>query len=244
MLKDKIAIVTGASRGIGRAICEELAKNGANIVINYAGSYEQALITEEICKKYGAKTILIKADVSKTEEVTQMVQKTIETFGKIDILVNNAGITKDNLVMKMTKEDFCDVIDINLVGSFLCMKEVYRTMMKQKYGKIVNISSVVGVVGNAGQINYSASKAGVIAMTKSLAKELGSRNINVNAVAPGFIKTDMTSDIKNIDEIEKSIPLKRLGNTADIAKVVSFLSSDNAEYITGQVINVDGGMVM
>lgn len=244
MLKDKIAIVTGASRGIGRAICEELAKNGANIVINYAGSYEQALITEEICKKHGAKTILIKADVSKTEEVTQMVQKTIETFGKIDILVNNAGITKDNLVMKMTKEDFCDVIDINLVGSFLCMKEVYRTMMKQKYGKIVNISSVVGVVGNAGQINYSASKAGVIAMTKSLAKELGSRNINVNAVAPGFIKTDMTSDIKNIDEIEKSIPLKRLGNTADIAKVVSFLSSDNAEYITGQVINVDGGMVM
>lgn len=246
MLKEKVAVITGGSRGIGRAICQEFAKNGANVVINYAGREKEALETEEICKKLGVKTLVIKADVSNSSDVAEMIAKTIETFGRVDILVNNAGITKDNLLMRMTEQDFDDVIDINLKGTFLCMKEVYRIMMKQKYGKIVNISSVVGVMGNAGQMNYSASKAGIIGMTKTMAKELSARGVNVNAVAPGFIKTEMTEELgeENLKKASEAIPLKRLGESEDIAKAVCFLASDNASYITGQVLNIDGGMVM
>lgn len=244
MLKDKVAVVTGGSRGIGRAICVELAKNGANIIINYAGNESKALETQKICEDLGVKTLLIKADVSNAKQVEEMFKTVLEKFNRVDILVNNAGITKDNLLMRMTEQDFDDVIDINLKGAFLCMKQVYRVMMKQKYGKIVNISSVVGVTGNAGQMNYSASKAGVIGMTKTMARELASRNINVNAVAPGFVKTDMTSELgeDTLNKIE--IPLKRLGDAKDIANAVLFLVSDSANYITGQVLNVDGGMVM
>ncbi len=244
MLNGKIALVTGASRGIGRAICVDFAKNGANVVINYAGNEQKAKETEEICQKLGVKTLVIKADVSSNDEVEQMYAKIMEVFGRVDILVNNAGITKDNLLMKITEQDYDDVLDINLKGTFLCMKHVYRIMMKQKYGKIINVSSVVGVMGNAGQVNYSASKAGVIGMTKSMAKELASRNVNVNAVAPGFISTDMTADLDTDYIVKAGVPLKRLGEAEDVAHLVSFLASDNANYITGQVINVDGGMVM
>lgn len=246
MLKNKVALVTGGSRGIGRAICEEFAKNGANVVINYMGNEQKALETKQICADFGVQTLVIKADVSKANEVESMFTQIMDTFGRIDILVNNAGITKDNLVMRMSEQDFDDVIDINLKGTFLCMKQVYRIMMKQKYGKIINISSVVGVCGNAGQINYSASKAGIIGMTKSMAKELSARRINVNAVAPGFIKTDMTQELDAgiLKNAEQQIPLKRLGEATDIANTVCFLASDKASYITGQVINIDGGMVM
>lgn len=246
MLKDKIAVVTGGSRGIGRAICVEFAKNGANVVINYVGNEQNALETERLCKEYGVKTLVVCGDVSNSTQVEEMFVKTMETFGRVDILVNNAGITKDNLVMRMTEQDFDDVIDINLKGAFLCMKQVYRIMMKQKYGKIINISSVVGVMGNAGQVNYSASKAGIIGMTKSMAKELASRNINVNAVAPGFIKTDMTDELgqEYLEKATSAIPLKKLGECEDIANAVCFLASENARYITGQVLNIDGGMVM
>ncbi|MFI3226274.1 MAG: 3-oxoacyl-[acyl-carrier-protein] reductase [Clostridia bacterium] len=246
MLKDKIAVVTGGSRGIGRAICVELAKNGSCVVINYMGNEQKALETEQLCKEFGVKTLVIKADVSKFEQVEAMFTQIMANFGRVDILVNNAGITKDNLLMRMTEQDFDDVININLKGAFLCMKQVYRIMMKQKYGKIINISSVVGVVGNAGQMNYSASKAGVIGMTKSMAKELSARGINVNAVAPGFIKTDMTEELGTqiLEKAAQEIPLKRLGDAQDIANTVCFLASDKASYITGQVINIDGGMVM
>lgn len=244
MLKDKIALVTGGSRGIGRAICVELAKNGANVVINYAGNEQKALETQSLCQEYGVKTLVFKADVSNAAEVEAMTKATTEAFGRVDILVNNAGITKDNLLLRMTEQDFTDVIDINLKGSFLCMKQVYRIMMKQKYGRIINISSVSGVSGNIGQMNYSASKAGVIGMTKSLARELASRNVTVNAVAPGFIKTDMTGDFSEefVQNIKNQIPLSKLGEALDVAQAVVFFAS--SKYITGQVLNVDGGMVM
>lgn len=246
MLEGRVAVVTGASRGIGREVALTLAKYGADVVVNYNGSEEKAKEVVVEIEKFGRKAIAIKASVSSMDEVSQMIDETVEKFGKIDILVNNAGITKDNLVLKMTEDDFDAVIDTNLKGTFLCMKQVYRLMMKQRYGRIINMSSVIGVSGNAGQVNYAASKAGVIGMTKSLARELGTRGVTVNAIAPGFIETEMTDVLsdKVKQEIEGQIPLKRMGRVQDVAEAVAFLASDKAAYITGQVLHVDGGMVM
>lgn len=243
-LTGRCALVTGASRGIGRAIAVALAKAGADVAINYSGNEEAAKQTENICAAYGVNTLVIKADVSKTEECKAMVEQVKERFGKIDILVNNAGITRDKLMIGMTETDFMDVINTNLKGSFLCMQMVSKLMLKQRYGRIINLSSVVGLHGNAGQVNYAASKAGVIGMTKSAAKELASRNITVNAVAPGMIETDMTAVIpeKAKEAMMESIPAGRAGKPEEIAIVVAFLASDAAAYITGQVVSVDGGM--
>ncbi|MGL4570886.1 MAG: 3-oxoacyl-[acyl-carrier-protein] reductase [Clostridium sp.] len=246
MLKDKCAIVTGASRGIGKAIAKKLASLGANIVLNYRSNEEEALKVQEEILAYGVEVLLYKCDISDFNAVSEMVKCSKEKFGNIDIMVNNAGITKDTLILRMKEEDFDKVIDVNLKGVFNCLKAITPIMVKQKVGKIVNLSSVVGLVGNAGQVNYAASKAGVIGMTKSLAKEVGSRGITVNAVAPGFIDTDMTEILgeKFKEEAKKNIPLKRLGNPEDVAGAVAYLVGDEASYITGQVLNVDGGMVM
>ncbi|MFI3176049.1 MAG: 3-oxoacyl-[acyl-carrier-protein] reductase [Eubacteriales bacterium] len=241
---NKVAFITGGSRGIGSAICMDHAKNGYDIALNYAGNEAKAQETKAACEAYGVQVLLVQGDVSSDEAVSKMVANIVETFGGIHVLVNNAGITKDNLLMRMSEADFDAVVDTNLKGSYLCMKHVIRTMMKQRYGRIVNMSSVVGIAGNAGQMNYAASKAGVIGMTKSLAKEVGSRGITVNAVAPGYIETDMTSGLleEHKEAIATHISLGRLGTPEDIAKTVSFLTSENASYITGQVIAVDGGM--
>lgn len=246
MLEGKIAVVTGGSRGIGREIALTLAGYGATVVVNYNGSKEKAQEVVDTIKSRGKEAIAIKASVSNSKEVESMIKEVMDQFGRIDILVNNAGITKDNLMMKMTEEDFDAVIDTNLKGTFYCMKQVYRIMLKQRYGRIINMSSVTGVIGNAGQVNYAASKAGVIGMTKSLARELGSRGITVNAVAPGFIETEMTDVLsdKVKEEIANQIPLKRMGDVKDVAETVAFLASDKASYITGQVLHVDGGMAM
>ncbi|EPB8179087.1 3-oxoacyl-[acyl-carrier-protein] reductase [Clostridium perfringens] len=246
MLKDKVAIVTGGTRGIGRAIALKLADHGANIVINYRNSDKEAEELKAILEEKGVKVLTVKCDISNFEDSKNLMDKCKEVFGKIDILVNNAGITKDTLIMRMKEEDFDNVIDVNLKGTFNCAKHASAIMLKQRFGKIINMTSVVGIAGNAGQVNYAASKAGVIGLTKSLAKELGSRGITVNAVAPGFINTDMTASLseKVKEEASKNIPLKRLGDPEDVANLVRFLSSDAANYITGQVINVDGGMVM
>ena len=246
MLKDKVAIVTGGTRGIGRAIALKLADHGANIVINYRNSDKEAEELKAILEEKGVKVLTVKCDISNFEDSKNLMDKCKEVFGKIDILVNNAGITKDTLIMRMKEEDFDNVIDVNLKGTFNCAKHASAIMLKQRFGKIINMTSVVGIAGNAGQVNYSASKAGVIGLTKSLAKELGSRGITVNAVAPGFINTDMTASLseKVKEEASKNIPLKRLGDPEDVANLVGFLASDAANYITGQVINVDGGMVM
>lgn len=246
MLKGKNAIVTGASRGIGRAIALKLAEKGANIVINYRSNREKAeQLVKEIEAK-GVKALAIEADVSIFSEAGSMISRAFEQLGSVDILVNNAGITKDTLILRMKEEEFDKVIEVNLKGAFNCLKHATKIMMKQRSGKIINISSVVGIVGNPGQINYASAKAGIIGMTKSAAKELASRGINVNAVAPGFIKTDMTAVLsENAKEgAINTIPLKRLGNPEDVANAVTFLAGDEANYITGQVINVDGGMVM
>lgn len=246
MLKGKCAIITGASRGIGKAVALKLASLGANIVLNYRSNEKEALEVESEIKNMGVDTLCVKGDISKSEEVENLIACAKEKFGTIDIMVNNAGITKDTLILRMKEEDFDSVIDVNLKGVFNCLKAITPVMVKQKHGKIINLSSVVGISGNAGQVNYSASKAGVIGMTKSLAKEVGSRGINVNAVAPGYIQTDMTDALgdKFKEEIKKNIPLKRLGTAEDVAEVVAFLSSDSANYVTGQVIQVDGGMLM
>ena len=246
MLKDKVAIVTGGTWGIGRAIALKLADQGANIVINYRNSDKEAEELKAILEEKGVKVLTVKCDISNFEDSKNLMDKCKEVFGKIDILVNNAGITKDTLIMRMKEEDFDNVIDVNLKGTFNCAKHASAIMLKQRFGKIINMTSVVGIAGNAGQVNYAASKAGVIGLTKSLAKELGSRGITVNAVAPGFINTDMTASLseKVKEEASKNIPLKRLGDPEDIANLVGFLASDAANYITGQVINVDGGMVM
>lgn len=246
MLKDKCAIVTGASRGIGRAIAKKLASLGANIVLNYRSNDEEALKVKEELLSYGVDVFLYKCDISDFNAVEEMIKASKEKFGKVDIMINNAGITKDTLLLRMKEEDFDKVIDVNLKGVFNCLKAVTPVMIRQKFGKIVNLSSVVGLVGNAGQVNYAASKAGVIGMTKSLAKEVGSRGITVNAVAPGFIDTDMTEVLgeKFKEEAKKSIPLKRLGKPEDVAGAVAYLVGNEASYITGQVLNVDGGMVM
>ena len=246
MLKDKVAIVTGGTRGIGRSIALKLADHGANIVINYRNSDKEAEELKSILEGKGVKVLTVKCDISNFEDSKNLMDKCKEVFGKIDILVNNAGITKDTLIMRMKEEDFDNVIDVNLKGTFNCAKHASAIMLKQRFGKIINMTSVVGIAGNAGQVNYAASKAGVIGLTKSLAKELGSRGITVNAVAPGFINTDMTASLseKVKEEASKNIPLRRLGDPEDVANLVGFLASDVANYITGQVINVDGGMVM
>lgn len=246
MFEGKAALVTGASRGIGRAIALNLGKNGANVVVNYSGSKEKAEAVVEEIKSFGQEAIAVQANVADTDDVKRMVKETIDTFGSLDILVNNAGITRDNLLMRMKEEEFDQVIDTNLKGVFNCTKAVTRQMMKQRAGKIVNLASIVGVSGNPGQVNYVAAKAGVIGMTKSVAKELATRNVHVNAVAPGFISTEMTDELT--DEQKQSmydmIPLNRLGDPEDVANVVKFLASDESDYMTGQTIHVDGGMVM
>lgn len=245
-LENKTAIVTGGSRGIGRAICVALAKAGANVVTCYAHRADGAKETVKLCEEYGGKAMALQADVSKGEDVEQLVLKVKEAYGSIDILVNNAGITKDNLMLKMTEDDFEQVIDTNLKGAFLCTKHVSKLMLKQKSGHIINISSVVGVRGNAGQVNYASSKAGLIGMTKSVAKEIGSRGITVNAVAPGFIETDMTAALPEavVAENLKNIPMRCFGKPEDVANLVVFLASEESRYITGQVICVDGGMAV
>lgn len=243
-LKQKVAIVTGASRGIGRAIAFALASEGATVVANYARS--SAAAEEAIAEITGAggNAIALQADVSRAEDVETLIEQTKEQFGRIDVLVNNAGITRDTLLLRMKPEDWQAVIDLNLTGVFLCTKAASKYMLKQRSGRIINIASVSGQMGNPGQANYSAAKAGVIGLTKTAAKEFASRGITVNAVAPGFIETDMTSDLK-ADEILKYIPLGRYGKAEEVAGMVRFLAGDQAAaYITGQVFNVDGGMVM
>lgn len=246
MLKGKNALVTGASRGIGKAIALELAKQGANVAVNFAGSEAKAQSVVEEIEKTGVKSFKVQADVANEAEVKEMVKEVISEFGSLDILVNNAGITRDNLLMRMKEEEFDQVINTNLKGVFICTKAVTRHMMKQKSGKIVNVSSIVGVSGNPGQANYVAAKAGVIGLTKSTAKELASRNIFVNAVAPGFIATDMTDELTEEQRagMLAMIPLGKLGEAEDVAKVVRFLASEDANYMTGQTLHIDGGMVM
>ena len=242
----KIVLITGGSRGIGKETAKVYAENGYDVAINYVSEKTDVEGIKKEFQDMGVKCLMIKADVSNEEEVNNMVEKVISEFGKIDVLVNNAGITKDTLLMRMSKEDFDKVIDINLKGTFLVTKAVSKYMMKKRCGSIINLSSVVGVAGNSGQSNYSASKAGIIGFTKSIAKELASRNIRVNAVAPGFIETDMTNVLK--DEVKESIgnqiPLKRMGTAREVAEVIYFLGTEKSSYITGQVINIDGGMVM
>ncbi|MBA4538111.1 3-oxoacyl-[acyl-carrier-protein] reductase [Bacillus aquiflavi] len=245
-LAGKTALVTGASRGIGREVAIELAKQGANVAINYAGSKDKANEVVAEITSIGREAFSVQGNVSDNNSVVNMIKETINRFGALDILVNNAGITKDNLIMRMKEEEWDDVINTNLKGVFLCTKAVTRQMMKQRSGRIINIASVVGVSGNPGQANYVAAKAGVIGLTKTTAKELASRGITVNAVAPGFISTDMTDklseEIKH--EMLKLIPLARFGEATDIAKVVSFLASEDSAYMTGQTLHVDGGMIM
>lgn len=243
---NKTALITGATRGIGKQIALTLAQNGYDIAINYRTENDALKETKKQIEEKGVKCLTVQGDVSNFEDCEKFVKEIIEEYGKIDVLVNNAGITKDMLLMRMKKEDFEDVIDTNLVGTFNVTKNIISHMMKARSGRIINISSVVGVAGNAGQTNYSASKAGMIGFTKSLAKEVASRGILVNAVAPGFIETGMTDVLKEEikEEIAKSIPLKRMGKTEDVANVVKFLVSEESSYITGQVINVDGGMLM
>ena len=243
---DKTAVVTGGSRGLGRAVCLELAKGGANVVLCYAGNASAAEETAQACEALGAQVLTVKCDVSDAAQVKELMDAALAKFGRIDILVNNAGITRDGLLMTMKEEDFDAVTATNLKGTFLCMKAVARQMMRQRCGRIVNLSSVVGLRGNAGQVNYAASKAGVIGMTKSLAKELASRGVTVNAVAPGFIDTDMTAAMPEAAKTATlaTIPMGRLGAPEDVARAVAFLASDEAAYITGQVLAVDGGMAM
>ena len=246
MEETKTVFVTGASRGIGKEIALKYAENGYNVIINYVSEKTNV---EELKKEFeekGVKALIMQADVTDATKIEEVVKKGVEEFGKIDVLVNNAGITRDNLLMRMSEEEFDKVIEINLKGTYIVTKAVTKYMMKKRTGSIINLSSVVGVVGNAGQCNYSASKAGIIGFTKSVAKELASRNIRANAIAPGFIETDMTSVLSDSvkENIHNQIPLKRMGTAKEVANLAYFLGSEESSYITGQVINIDGGMVM
>ncbi|SET16585.1 3-oxoacyl-ACP reductase FabG [Paenibacillus sp. NFR01] len=245
-LKGQVALVTGGSRGIGRAIALALAEQGVNVAVNYAGSAAAAQETVDRIAELGAEGIALQGNVGSSAEAEQLVKEVIAKWGKIDILVNNAGITRDNLIMRMKEEEFDQVIETNLKGVFNCLKAATRPMMKQRYGRIINISSVVGAIGNAGQANYAAAKAGIFGLTKSASRELASRGITVNCVAPGFIDTDMTRQLSDEvrGELEKGIPLARLGRPEDIANSVVFLASEGAAYMTGQTLHVDGGMYM
>lgn len=242
----KVVLITGGTRGIGKAIATKFAKNGYNLILNYVSDRTNLEDLKNEFKEYNVEILLIKTDVSKFEECEKMAKQAIEKFGKIDVLINNAGITKDNLLLRMTSEDFEKVIDINLKGTFNVTKSIVPYMMKKRTGKIVNISSVVGVSGNAGQCNYASSKAGIIGFTKSIAKELASRNILANCIAPGFINTDMTSVLSDSikENIYSQIPLRRMGSSEEIASSVYFLAGEENTYITGQVLNVDGGLLM
>lgn len=244
MLTGKVALVTGAARGIGREIALTLGANGATVIVNYNGSKEKAEEVVSLIQERGGAATAIQCDVSQDEACAQMIKDILAQFGKVDILVNNAGVTRDNLIMRMSEADYDLVLDTNLKGAFHTIRHLSRSFLKQRSGKIINISSVSGVIGNAGQANYSASKAGLIGLTKSVAKELGSRGICVNAVAPGFIETDMTAAMPQevLQEVTKQIPLGRMGQTKEIADLVLFLAGDGSNYITGQVICVDGGM--
>ena len=246
MSENKVALITGATRGIGREIALELAANGFDIAVNYRSEKDIPEDLKKEIESHNVRCEFVKADVSSFEQCESMVKDAIAKFGRIDVLVNNAGITRDGLIMRMKKEDFEAVIDVNLVGTFNVTRNVIPYMIKQRSGRIISLSSVVGVAGNAGQTNYSASKAGVIGFTKSLAKEVASRNILVNAVAPGFIDTDMTKVLSDSvkEGINAQIPLRRMGSPREVAKVVKFLASEDSSYVTGQVINIDGGMVM
>ena len=244
MLQGKIALVTGASRGIGRATALTLAGYGADVAVNYSGSAEKAAQVAEEIRSLGCRAVAVQADVSRQADCVRMFQEISETLGTVDILVNNAGITRDNLAVRMTEEEFEQVINTNLKGAFFCMKLAGAAMMKKRCGRIINLSSISGVRGNAGQMNYCAAKAGIIGMTKCLAKELAARGVTVNAVAPGYVDTDMTAVLpdKIKEAVLAQIPLKRMGRPEDIAEAVAFLASDRAAYITGQTIQVDGGM--
>lgn len=245
-MEKKVALVTGASRGIGKQIALTLASEGYDVIINYNGSEDRAKAVCEECNKLGSKAMIIKANVADFAQVETMVKTIMDEYGRIDTLVNNSGITKDTLLLRMSEEDFSSVIDVNLKGTFNCIKHVSKVMMKQRSGSIVNMASVIGLVGNVGQANYAASKAGIIGLTKSIAKELAPRGIRANAIAPGFIATEMTEvlDEKVKDSIMVNIPLKAFGSVEDVANMVAFLASDKSAYVTGQVLNVDGGMVM
>ena len=246
MEENKTVLVTGGSRGIGKEVALKFAENGYNVVINYVSDKTNVEELKSEFEVKGIKSLIMKADVTDKEAIDELVKQAIEEFGAIDLLLNNAGITKDNLLMRMSEEEFDKVIEINLKGTYVVTKAVTKYMMKKRKGSIINLSSVVGVAGNAGQCNYSASKAGIIGFTKSVAKELASRNIRANAVAPGFIETDMTAILSDEikENIHNQIPLKRMGTAKEVANLIYFLGSEESSYITGQVINVDGGMVM
>ena len=245
-LQGKCALVTGGSRGIGRAVCLELARQGARVAVNYAGNAAAAEETVRACAALGAEAFAVQADVADAAASEAMVKEVLARFGRLDILVNNAGVTRDGLMPMMKEADWDAVLDTNLKGAFHCMKAVYRPMMKQKYGRIVNLSSIVGLRGNAGQANYAASTAGLIGLTKSMAKELAARNVTVNAVAPGFIDTDMTAALpeKAREAMLTTIPMGRLGQAEDVAQAVAFFAGDASAYVTGQVLCVDGGMAV
>ena len=243
---DRVAVVTGGSRGIGRAVCLELAGRGASVVLCYAGNEQAANDTAEACRSLGVRVSAFKCDVADAQQVRDMMRAVVREYGRIDVLVNNAGVTRDGFLLMMRESDYDAVLDTNLKGTFLCIKNVVHTMMKQNYGRIVNVSSVTGLRGNAGQANYAASKAGVIGLTKAAAKELAMKNITVNAVAPGFIETDMTAAMTDAarEATLAMIPAGRLGQAQEVARAVAFLASDDAAYITGQVLAIDGGMAM
>ena len=244
MLNGKTAVITGASRGIGAAIANRLSAGGANIAVIYNGSEEKAKAIVSEAETKGVKAAAFKCNVASFDECGETVKKVIETFGKFEILINNAGINKDMLMLQMKEADFDDVVNINLKGTFNMIKHSYRQFMKQRYGKIINITSVAGIMGNAGQTNYAASKAGIIGLTKSVAKELAGRNVCCNAIAPGFVETDMTEAFLDRPEVMNTIPLKRMGKPEEIAALAAFLADDMSDYITGEVIRIDGGLAM
>ena len=242
----RAAVVTGGSRGIGRAVCVALAKQGCNVIVNYCHGETNAQETVALCKAEGVEAVAVQADVSTAEGCKTLFDAAVSAFGRVDVLVNNAGITRDNLILRMTEADFDAVLNANLKGTFLCCKEAARRMVRQRYGRIINLSSVVALRGNAGQTNYAASKAGIIGLTKSLARELASRNVTVNAVAPGFIETDMTATLPEAvrAEMAKGIPAGRAGQPEDVANAVAFFAAEQSSYLTGQVLCADGGMAM